>query len=209
MNEFHSPYPDYHVLDKWDSPSWNAQTRKAVGRRLHEIPPRRFFSEEQWSLLESVVNRLVPQPDREEPVPIVPWIDEKLYKNRGPGYRWADMPPMREAWVQGLRGIAAEANDRHGKRFEDLTPEQQDQLLEDVQHCRVCRRFWGDLPPDGFFVQLLLKDVVALYYAHPLAWDEIGFGGPASPRGYARLGLDERDPWEAEERREEVPPRAD
>ena len=33
----------------------------------------------------------------------------------------------------------------------------------------------------------------------PTAWNEIGFGGPASPRGYVRMGLDRRDPWEAVE----------
>ena len=34
---------------------------------------------------------------------------------------------------------------------------------------------------------------------HPKAWNEIGFGGPASPRGYVRLDGDRRDPWEAAE----------
>jgi hypothetical protein len=29
----------------------------------------------------------------------------------------------------------------------------------------------------------------------------MGFGGPAAPRGYLRLGPDERDPWEAREER--------
>ena len=28
---------------------------------------------------------------------------------------------------------------------------------------------------------------------------EIGFGGPASPRGYVRMNFDRRDPWEAVE----------
>lgn len=203
--EFRTPYPNYDVLSKWDSPSWNDQTRKVVQRRIRNVPERRFLSEEQWSLLEAVANRIVPQPDREEPVPIAPWIDEKLQLNRGPGYRFADMPPMREAWVQGLDGIKSEAFNRHGHAFQDLSAEQQDDLLRDIQHCRVERRFWGNLPPDGFFVQLLLKEIASIYYAHPLAWNEIGFGGPASPRGYARLGLNERDPWEAEE----VPPRED
>ena len=27
----------------------------------------------------------------------------------------------------------------------------------------------------------------------------MGFGGPASPRGYVRMELDRRDPWEAAE----------
>ena len=33
----------------------------------------------------------------------------------------------------------------------------------------------------------------------PTAWNEIGFGGPASPRGYVRMDFDRRDPWEAAE----------
>jgi hypothetical protein len=45
----------------------------------------------------------------------------------------------------------------------------------------------------------VLHDVINAYYAHPTAWSEIGFGGPASPRGYVRLDAGRRDPWEAAE----------
>ena len=199
MSGFKTPFPDYDVLEKWDSPSWNDQTREAVRQRLDEVPPRRFLSEEQWSLLEAIVARLVPQPERAEPVPIVPWIDDMLHKNETPGYRYADMPPMREAWCRGLDAIAAEARQRHGQGFEQLSPEQQDELLGHVQHNRVDKQIWGHLPAGGFFLHHLLKQTVGIYYSHPEAWSEIGYGGPASPRGYARLGPDERDPWEARE----------
>jgi len=199
VSGFKTPFPDYDVLEKWDSPSWNDQTREAVRQRLDEVPPRRFLSEEQWSLLEATVARLVPQPERAEPVPIVPWIDDMLHKNETPGYRYADMPPMREAWCRGLDAIAAEARQRHGQGFEQLSPEQQDELLGHVQHNRVDKQIWGDLPAGGFFLHHLLKQTVGIYYSHPDAWSEIGYGGPASPRGYARLGPDERDPWEARE----------
>jgi hypothetical protein len=199
VSDFKTPYPKYNVLDKWDSPSWNDQTRNAVRQRLEDLPPRRFLSEEQWSLLEAIVDRLVPQPDRQEPVPIVPWIDDMLHKNETPGYRYADMPPMREAWRKGLEAIAAEARNRHGNSFEELSPEDQDELLGDVQHNNVDKQIWGDLPAGGFFLHHLLKQTVGVYYSHPAAWSEIGYGGPASPRGYARLGPDERDPWEARE----------
>ena len=30
----------------------------------------------------------------------------------------------------------------------------------------------------------------------PAAWNEIGFGGPAYPRGYKNLGVDKREPFE-------------
>ena len=199
MSEFRTPFPTYDVLDKWNSPSWNEQTREAVRQRLDEVPPRRFLSEAQWTLLEAIVARLLPQPEREEPVPIVPWIDDMLHKNHSPGYRYADMPPMREAWRKGLDAIAAEAHNRHGKDFQELSPKDQDELLGDVQRNRVESRYWGDLPAGGFFLHHLLKQTVGVYYSHPFAWSEVGFGGPASPRGYARLGFDERDPWEAEE----------
>ena len=199
MSEFHTPYRAYDVLDKWDSPSWNDQTREAVRKRLDEVPKRRFLSEEQWWLLEAIVDRLMPQPDREEPVPIVPWIDDMLHKNHTPGFRYADMPRMQDAWRQGLDAIAAEAHNRHGKQFEQLSPDEQDSLLTDIQENRVERRYWGELPAGGFFLHHLLKQVVGVYYSHPSAWSEIGYGGPAAPRGYARLGFDERDPWEAEE----------
>jgi hypothetical protein len=199
VSDFHTPYPTYDVLDKWNSPSWNDQTREAVSNRLEQVPQRRFLSLEQWSLLEAICARLIPQPERDEPVLIVPWIDDMLHRNETPGYRYADMPPMRDAWRQGLDAIAAEACNRHGKAFDQLAPDDQDELLRDVQNNRVESRYWGDLPAGGFFLHHLLKQVVGIYYSHPAAWSEIGFGGPASPRGYARLGLDERDPWEAEE----------
>ena len=34
--------------------------------------------------------------------------------------------------------------------------------------------------------------MLAAFYSHPWAWNEIGFGGPAYPRGYARLGIGRR-----------------
>lgn len=199
MSDFRTPYLTYDVLNKWNTPSWNDQTREVVRKRLDEVPARKFLTEAQWLLLEAIVARLVPQPDREEPVPIVPWLDNMLQQNHSPGYRYADMPPMRPAWQKGLDAIAAEARNRHGKSFEELSPEDQDALLADVQHNRVESRYWQDLPAGGFFLHHLLKETVAVYYSHPDAWSEIGYGGPASPRGYARLGLDERDPWEADE----------
>ena len=34
------------------------------------------------------------------------------------------------------------------------------------------------------------------FYSHPAAWNEIGFAGPAYPRGYKNLGVDRREPFE-------------
>ena len=50
-----------------------------------------------------------------------------------------------------------------------------------------------------FFKKRMARDLVLACYSHPAAWSEIGWGGPASPRGYVRLDFNDRDPWEAAE----------
>ena len=52
--------------------------------------------------------------------------------------------------------------------------------------------------PVKHYWTLLVQDAVEAYYAHPYAWDEIGFGGPAYPRGYMRLERGQPEPWEVE-----------
>ena len=42
-----------------------------------------------------------------------------------------------------------------------------------------------------------MRGVLGAFYSHPWAWNEIGFGGPAYPRGYVRLGAGQREHWEA------------
>lgn len=196
---FKTPYLDYDVLANWSSPSFNEQTRGVLEHRLHAMPPRRFFTPEEWALSEAIVARLVPQPERPEPVPITPWIDEHLAQNKGEGFRHEGMPPMREAWRKGLAGIDSEARRSHGVGLASLAAQLQDEVLTAVQKGEVDEALWDGLPARHFFTHVLLKTVVGIYYSHPAAWSEIGFGGPAAPRGYVRLNPDRRDPWEAQE----------
>lgn len=183
-------YPGYDVLAKWDTPSFDDVTREVVAERLRP-PERRFLSEDEWRLLDAVAARLIPQTDRTEPIPITPWIDAMLAEGRGEGYRREGVPPLRDHWRGCLAALAREAGD-----FAALSPAEQDALLGRVQRGEV-EAEWP-VPVDRFFDDLL-RAVAGVYYAHPLAWNEVGYGGPASPRGYVRLGFDARDPWEAGE----------
>lgn len=197
---FVTPYDGYDVLAKWDSPSWNDVTREVVRKRLHEVPKREFLEQDEWDTLEAVCARLIPQPERgENPIPIVPFIDRKLKNDQGDGYRYENMPGLRTAWRLGIAGIEKEARGRHHTPFTALTSEHQDELLRAIQNDEVEGDLWDDLPPKRFFTEVLLKTAVGIYYAHPAAWSETGFGGPASPRGYVRREIGKRDSWEADE----------
>jgi gluconate 2-dehydrogenase subunit 3-like protein len=196
-------YPGYDVLAKRNSPSWNDKTRAVIDRRMAIDPDRHaFFTDTEWPTMRAICQRIVPQPaNRLHPAPVAAMVDEKLHNNSGDGYRDARLPPMRDAWRRALAAIDAEATSRYGRRFHELGTLLQDDLLKAVQNGEVDEKPWGDLSPKLFFKKRLLHDVVSAYYVHPAAWNEIGFGGPASPRGYVRMNFDRRDPWEAAEAR--------
>jgi hypothetical protein len=194
-------YPGYDVLSKRHTPSWNEATRRVIDQRLALPRIPRFFTEDEWLTLAAICDRIVPQPKDRPPVPVAAMVDDKMVNNRTDGYRDARLPRMQDAWRRGLRALDVEAQTRHGGRFHALGTAEQDALLTRMQRGEADNPAWDGMPGELFFKQRLLHDVVAAYYAHPTAWNEIGFGGPASPRGYVRMGFDHRDPWEAAEAR--------
>ncbi len=199
---FHTRYPGYNVLDKWSSPDWDDQTREVVRKRLEEIPTIRFFAPEESRTLAAVADRIVPQLDRgqAERIPIVPWIDEKLYEDKRDGYRYEEMAPQREAWQLGLKGINETAQALFNEKgFVDLDPLSQDVVLNHIGRGDPPGESWKQLPASRFFRDVLCTTVVKIYYAHPLAWNEIGYSGPSSPRGHVRKWEGGVDPWEAQE----------
>ena len=189
------------MLAKRDSLSWNAQTRRVIDERLAINPDEhQFLAQAEWVTLKAVCARIVPQPpERARPAPIAAMIDRKLAANTSDGYRDARLPPLREAWRRALAALDAEARALRGCPFSEMSCTEQDALLTAVQKGEAHHPAWGDVPPQLFFAKRLLHDALSAYYADPHAWNEIGFGGPASPRGYVRMNYDRRDPWEASE----------
>lgn len=197
-------YPGYNVLSQ--QAFWDAATRKVVLERVRKIPPIRFFTSDEAKLFRAVCDRIVPQDDRDNDhrIVIVNFIDARLCENRLDGYRYENMPPDQDAYRLGLRAIDEIAEHLYGRSFLELTAKEQEFVLKtvhdgnppaghDVWKCMPVHRFW----------LLLVQDIVGIYYAHPYAWNEIGFGGPAYPRGYMRLENGDPEPWEVEEKRYE------
>lgn len=195
-------YPGFHTLDQ--SAFWDEATRKIVLDRLQPTSSLRFFSRPEAHLMTAVCDRILPQDDRDEAhrIPVVAVIDQRLHEGRINGYRFADMPPDPEAHRLGLRGIGVIANFLYAAPFTELAPVRQDEVLLRLHDGRppAGEEIWRQMPVDRYWL-LLVHDVIGAYYAHPYAWDEIGFGGPAYPRGYMRLERGEPEPWEVAERR--------
>jgi hypothetical protein len=201
--DLRSRYPGYDVLAKRNSVDWDDQTREVVRQRLENVPPIRFFTPDETRLLEAVCARILRPLDGESEIPIVPWIDEKLFYDRRDGYRYEELPALREVWRLGLAGIDESARALYkGRRFADLSIDAQDEVLRHVARGEAPGASWQRLPPKRFFRDVLCLTAVKIHYAHPHAWSAIGYSGPSSPRGHVRNWMGGVDPWDAHERNE-------
>jgi len=197
-------YAGFSTLSQ--SPFWDEATRYVVEKRVEDPPQRMFFSEEEWNFWQAVFGHLIPQTDRtpDRQIPIVAVLDGRLYRNETAGYRYEDMPDDRTAYRIGIQAIDREAEHRYGGKFLVLPFRQQDLVLQAIQQGKpeAAPEIWKTMSVIRFW-QVIMGDAIDAYYAHPWAWDEIGFGGPAYPRAYTRLERGEPEPWEVEERRYE------
>jgi hypothetical protein len=195
-------YPGFSTLSQ--QLFWDEATRQSVLNRVEHVPPIRFFTHEEAQLMKAVCDRLIPQDDRDEAhkIPLVERIDDRLSSGRIDGYRYEDMPPDNEAHRLGLLAIEDIAVHLYDTSFLHLGPLEQDTVLQTIHQAKppAGHDIWQKMSVHRFWM-LLMQDVVEAYYAHPYAWDEIGFGGPAYPRGYMRLEGGKPEPWEAEEQR--------
>ncbi len=192
-------YPGSDILKQRGH--WDEATRRVVLDRVHNVPPFRHFDGHQRATLEALCARVVPQDHRpaDRRVPIAPWIDAHLDQGSLEGFRFEDMPPGDQAWTWGLEGLDQTAQTLHGRDFASLDGGQQDEVLETIRRGEGQGEAWQRMPQKRWWTYVALREIVGIYYAHPYAWDEIGFGGPAYPRGYYALNFGAPEAWEARE----------
>jgi hypothetical protein len=178
-------YPDYDVLRSQDD--WDEATRAVVTARLSPPQQLAFFAAEQESTLRAFCDVLLAQ-DEEPRVPVVELLDEKLAAGQLDGYRYEDMPDDRETWRLVLEGLDAVAEHWHGTAsFAQCAPADQQGILDAFAEGRLGGRAWEQLNVSRAW-SVCTRMALEAFYSHPWAWNEIGFGGPAYPQGYMRLG---------------------
>ena len=196
--QMHGRYPEHDVLAQADH--WDEVTRRVVLDRVDNPPPFRFFDERERETVKSLCDRLTAQDD-EPRIPVAAFVDEKLYENSGDGYQYFDMPTDREAWRTIVRGLDAEARALGVDAFPELSQHHQNQVCHRFAKGELWGGEWAALNVSRAF-SLVVRYACEAYYSHPWSWNEIGFGGPAYPRGYASFGnpeFGEREHWEGEE----------
>jgi hypothetical protein len=188
--QMHGRYPDFDVLEQ--AGHWDAVTREVVLTRVEQVPPLRFFRPDEAAVLRPFLDVLLAQ-DAEPRIPVLEMVDDKLANARLDGFRHAGMPDDRDTWRIVARGLAQE-------RFAGAAEFERRTIVERFAAGKLQGGAWDDVDV-ALAWGVVTRAALAAFYSHPWAWNEIGFAGPAYPRGYMRLqpGPDGREPYEARE----------
>lgn len=197
------PYPRFGGYDVMDQAEhWDPVTRRLVESRLEPPEPDSFFSLVERVAASALCDQLTAQ--HEEPrIPVLEAIETRLAHRRTDGWHHQDLPPDDETWRLSLHNLDADAQGTYGRDFASCSLAEQAQILTKVQ--AMSGQLWHDLRASEVW-NLWMRYVCAAFYSHPWAWNEIGFPGPAYPRGYKNAGIGKREPFEPAERHPEQGP---
>jgi gluconate 2-dehydrogenase gamma chain len=159
-----------------------------------------YFTADEWRFVNAACDRLIPK-DNIGPGAVelgVPqYIDRQLQTAYGDGNIWYMQGPFYEAKPEfgyqskltpkeqyrlGIRAIDEHCRQSLGKVFADLSAEQQDALLKDVESGKIKAK---DVPLATFFSSFLLANTLEGYFCDPMyggnrdmaAWKMIGYPG--------------------------------
>lgn len=189
-------YSSYNVMREQDH--WDDHTREIVLKRL-EIPGSfQKLTGKEVDLIRVLAALLVDDARSQLMDYVVKHFDQKLSADIGEAERKPDLPPARQLIKDGLAALNHLAQTEHQRPFPELAADKQIALLVGMENGTVTLQTPQGVavPAKDFFNKMLLETVNA-YYSHPQIWSEIGYGGPAYPRGYVRSEFGLTDPWEA------------
>lgn len=197
MSDIKSHYPDYNVMDSIKE--WDEHTREIVLKRLGPFPEKRFLEEQEVRKFRLIIRHLT-YDDRDEIFDwILYYIDQRLHSEIGEFQRKLKTPPEKVLIREGLKALDKLSVTLYNKAFNDADIKEQFEMLASIQlEKAVPITEWGTIPQRDLFNKLL-DMIISSYYSHPTIWSEMGYGGPAYPRGYYRIELGWTDPWEAKQ----------
>lgn len=188
-------FPGFDVLSQADH--WDDATASLVRARVQGDNPVRFFDPHEFDTASALIGQLVDQ-DETMSRTLCATVDARLADTQTDGWHYENMPRDDETWRRTVVALDEEARHRYGITFAEASRDQRDEILADIN--ALGDTHWHDLPARRLF-DLWMRYACTAYYAHPSAWNEIGFPGPAYPRGYKNIGIDRREPFEVADAR--------
>jgi gluconate 2-dehydrogenase subunit 3-like protein len=185
-------FPGFDVLDEVHR--WDDVTAGVVLSRLALTTDLSFFTLAENAAATALLDLLLQQ-DGEPKVPVVAMVDSRLAAGETDGWHYDDLPEDGEAWRRSLAALDEDAQELAGRPFHRLEQEQQASVVQRIQDLGSGGKRWHGMDAEHLW-SLWTRYACAAFYSHPWAWNEIGFPGPAYPRGYKNPGVDSLEPFE-------------
>jgi hypothetical protein len=182
-------FPGFDVLSQ--TQHWDPVTAELITARTGPPPQPRFFTETEQASAGALLDQLTGQCDEPLGVPLLAMVDARLAAGQTDGWHYANLPEDGQAWRETLGYLDKDAHARCGTSFADASAQDQAAIIQAVQdsdewHGLAAPRVWS----------LWTRYACTALYSHPYAWSEMGFPGPAYPRGYKNAGVGKREPFE-------------
>jgi Gluconate 2-dehydrogenase subunit 3 len=185
-------FPGFDVLDGVEA--WDDVTAGIVLARLAPAADYAFFTPHEVGIAVPLLDLLLAQ-DADPRVPVAALIDARLAVGETDGWHYDDLPEDAQAWRDSLAGLDEDARTDAECGFAELASSAQATLVQGVQDLAAGHKRWRDRSAEHIW-SLWTRYACTAFYSHPWAWNEIGFPGPAYPRGYLNLGAGSRERWE-------------
>jgi len=197
MPEYEAHYPRFDVMREEEH--WDPHTREIVNKRLNNesFYPYQYLTQHEGDTLFRLCAILLD--DARSPVLayVVHHFDSTLQAGIGESQRKIGVPKQSALIRDGLALLDQVCKERYGKKFISIGEPDQQQLVQQLVQGNIALLSGDQQVPVREWTDKILTDAVAAYYSHPSIWSEIGYAGPAYPRGYVRSELGLTDPWEA------------
>jgi Gluconate 2-dehydrogenase subunit 3 len=170
---------------------WDPVTAELIAARIGPPTRPRFFTDAEQASAAALLDQLTGQCDEPLGVPLVAMVDARLADGETDGWHYADLPEDGPAWRETLGYLDKDAHTRCGTGFADASEQDQAAIIQAVQDSRE----WHGLNAARVW-SLWTRYACTALYSHPYAWSEMGFPGPAYPRGYKNAGAGKLEPFE-------------
>ncbi|UOF92676.1 gluconate 2-dehydrogenase subunit 3 family protein [Fodinisporobacter ferrooxydans] len=180
-------------------PEWDSHTREIVQQRLHGSDTYANLTIIEAEILKSLCQHMTGEERPDVIQYAVTHLDQQSAAAKGESQRKAGTPPLGKLIANGLQAFELSVRGECIVSFLELEAGKQLEIVQKIRQGHYDRHScWleRNISPNVWF-QKLLGIFTEAVYSHPVVWSEIGYAGPAYPRGYVRVGLHDIDPWEA------------
>jgi Gluconate 2-dehydrogenase subunit 3 len=188
--DYSGRFPGFDVMKQ--RRHWDDVTAEVVEERFEAPPGESAFTEHELTTTARLVTMLLDL-DGAMAALVAAQIGRRLESGETDGWHYDDMPEDVIAWRRSLQALDEESRLRGDTTFDELDSNSRHRILTGVTDSAAST--WHGMAGAKVW-NMWLRYACTAFYAHPDSWNEIGFPGPAYPRGYKNPGVDKLEPFE-------------